>query len=97
LRRGNAAVRYELVGSGPAATRHQLKTAASEATVPLPPFVVARLRSHLERQQHERPDEAPADGLVFITERGYAVNSPKQRRQLSDLLGQALGGASVSG
>ena len=46
-----AAVRYELVGSGPAATRHQLKTEASEATVPLPAFVVARLGSHLERQQ----------------------------------------------
>jgi integrase len=69
-----AAVRFELVGSGPAATRHQLKTEASEATVPLPAFVVARLRSHLDRQQEERPDEAPTNGLVFVSERGYAVN-----------------------
>ena len=69
-----AAVRYELVGSGPAATRHQLKTEASEATVPLPAFVVAQLRSHLDRQRQERPNDAPDEGLVFVTERGYAVN-----------------------
>jgi integrase len=65
-----ASIRYELVGSGPAATRHQLKTAASEATVPRPGFVAARLLDRLARQRQERPDEAPDEGLVFVTERG---------------------------
>ena len=84
-----ATVRYELVGSGPAATRHQLKTKASEATVPLPAFVVARLRSHLERQRQERPDEAPDDGLVFVTERGYAVNGSWLTKHFQALLQRA--------
>jgi integrase len=41
-----AMVLYELRGSGERATRHQLKTKPSEATVPPPPFVVERLRVH---------------------------------------------------
>jgi integrase len=82
-------VRYELVGSGSAATRHQLKTRASEATVPLPALVVARLRAHLERQLQERPDEAPDDGLVFVTERGYAVNGSWLTKHFQALLQRA--------
>jgi integrase len=54
-----ASIRYELVGSGPSATRHQLKTEASEATVPLPAFVVARLRSQLDRQQQSSRTRLP--------------------------------------
>jgi integrase len=84
-----AAVRYELVGSGQAATRHQLKTAASEATVPLPGFVAARLQDHLARQRQERPDEAPNEGLVFVTERGYAVNGSWLTKHFQALLNRA--------
>jgi len=85
-----AAVRYELVGSGPAATRHQLKTAASEATVPLPALVVVRLQAHLERQRQERPHEAPDEGgLVFVTDRGYAVNGSWLTKHFQALLARA--------
>ncbi len=84
-----AAVRYELAGSGPTATRHQLKTAASEATVPLPGFVAARLQDHLARQRQERPDEAPNEGLVFVTERGYAVNGSWLTKHFQTLLHRA--------
>jgi hypothetical protein len=56
-----------LQGSGEKATRHQLKTKASEATVPLPPFVVERLRAHRESLDTERPDISIDDGLVFVT------------------------------
>jgi integrase len=83
------AVRYELVGSGPAATRHQLKTVASEATVPLPAFVVTRLQEHLERQQDERPHKASTDGLVFVTVRGYAVNGSWLTKHFQALLQRA--------
>jgi integrase len=57
--------------------------------VPLPAFVVARLRSHLERQQQERPDEAPTNGLVFVSERGYAVNGSWLTKHFQALLRRA--------
>jgi len=50
---------------------------------------VARLRSHLERQQHERPDEAPTNGLVFVTERGYGVNGSWLTKHFQALLERA--------
>jgi integrase len=84
-----ADVRYELIGSGPAATRHQLKTAASEATVPLPAFVVTRLQAHVEHQRQERPDEASDEGLVFVTDRGYAVNGSWLTKHFQALLARA--------
>jgi hypothetical protein len=84
-----AAVCYELSGSGEHATRHQRKTEASEATVPLPPFVVERLRAHLDRQHGERPDAANDDGLVFVTPRGYAVNGSWLTKHFQALLDRA--------
>jgi integrase len=71
---GAAMVLYELPGSGEKATRHQLKTKASEATVPLPPFVVERLRAHRDSLGAEPPEVWSDDGLVFVAPRGYAVN-----------------------
>lgn len=84
-----ATVSYELKGSGETATRHQLKTEASEATVPLPPFVVGRLRAHLGRQEAERPDGIPDDGLVFVTPRGFAVNGSWLTKHFQALLERA--------
>jgi integrase len=84
-----ATISYELNGSGDNATRHQLMTEASEATVPLPPFVVDRLRAHLERQKAERPDGIPDDGLVFVTSRGYAVNGSWLTKHFQKLLDRA--------
>jgi integrase len=84
-----AAVIYELKGSGESATRQQLKTEASEATVPLPPFVVDRLRVHLDRQREERPDGLVDDGLVFVTPRGFAVNGSWLTKHFQALLERA--------
>lgn len=89
LDRGTVTVMHELVGSGPRAARHQLKTRASEATIPIPPFVVDRLRAHQERQRGERP-VAPLHGaLVFVTERGYAVNGSWLTKHFQALLERA--------
>jgi integrase len=82
-------VLYELQGSGEKATRHQLKTKASEATVPLPPFVVERLRSHRESLDTERPDISIDDGLVFVTPRGLAVNGSWLTKHFQALLEHA--------
>jgi integrase len=84
-----ARVCYELKGSGEHATRTQLKTEASEATVPLPPFVVERLRAHLDRQHDERPDAANEEGLVFVTPRGFAVNGSWLTKHFQALLARA--------
>lgn len=89
LNAATATVCYELKGSGENATRHQLKTEASEATVPLPPFVVDRLRTHLDQQRAERPDATPYDGLVFVTPRGYAVNGSWLTKHFQALLERA--------
>jgi integrase len=90
-KRGSALVRYQLVGSGKRGRRAQLKTAASEAPVPLPPFVVTRLTAHHERQRLERiaagvPTE---DGLVFVTVDGWPVNASWLTRHFQDLLAAA--------
>jgi integrase len=84
-----AMVLYELQGSGEKATRHQLKTRASEATVPLPPFVVERLRAHRDSLGAERPDIRSDDGLVFVTPRGYAVNGSWLTKHFQALLERA--------
>jgi integrase-like protein len=52
-------------------------------------LVVARLHSHLERQQQERPDKTPANGLVFVTERRYAVNGSWLTKHFQALLERA--------
>jgi integrase len=82
-------VRYQLVGSGPSARRAQLKTAASEAPVALPLFAVERLREHRARQDAERPVIPLGGGLVFVTERGYAVNGSWLTKHFQQLLKDA--------
>lgn len=63
-------VRWQIVGSGKRAKRAQLKSAASEDPVGLPPFALSRLNAHLGAQP--TPID---DALVFVTEPGYAVNA----------------------
>ena len=69
-----ADVRLQLMGSGKGATREPPKTIQSATPVPLPPFVVSRLKAHEAAQKVERRVVALDGGLVFVTERGYAVN-----------------------
>ena len=44
-------IRHQISGSGRTAILVETKTASSVATIPLPPFVVDRLRAHLEDQR----------------------------------------------
>ena len=67
-------IRYQISGSGRRAIRVETKTAASAATIALPPFVVDRLRAHLAQQDAERPVVPIGDSLVFVTQRGLAIN-----------------------
>lgn len=86
LRRRTVLVRYQLVGSGRRARRATLKTEASEAPVPLPAFVAARLRLHRMRQRHERPVIDINGGLVFVTPDGWAVNGSWLTKHFQALL-----------
>lgn len=71
---GTVTIRSQLSGSGRKAVRVETKTAASAATIPLPPFVTDRMRGHLVRQDAERPVVPFGDSLVFVTERGLAIS-----------------------
>ena len=62
-------VRYQLSGSGPKATRVQLKTAASEQPVPLPPFVTERLNAHHAAQHANVPLPASRPRKVSCSSR----------------------------
>lgn len=84
-----ANVRWQLTGSGPAARRAQLKTRGSKAVVPLPPFVIERLRAHREAQRAERPVASLDGGLVFTTARGFAVNGSWLTKHFQALLAAA--------
>ena len=84
-----AMVLYELQGSGENANRQQLKTQASEATVPLPPFVIERLRAHRERSGIDETDLRVDEGLVFVTPRGFAVNGSWLTKHFQALLERA--------
>lgn len=80
-------VRYQLVGSGERARRAQTKTASSAADIEMPAFVAARLEAHEARQRDERPiTPIDGDGLVFVTERGYAVNGSWLTKHFQGLL-----------
>ncbi len=79
-------VRSQLSGSGRRAIRVETKTAASAATIPLPDFAVDRLRSHLARQDAERPFIPIDDWLVFVTPNGYAVNGSWLTKHFQSLL-----------
>lgn len=89
--RGVAFVRWQLVGSGKRAQRAQLKTAASEAPVPLPPFAMTRLRAHHDKQRLERiaAGRPTEDGLVFVTEAGWPVNGSWLTKHFQKLLEDA--------
>ena len=67
-------VHHQLSRSGRTAVLVPTKTAASAATVPLPGFVLDRLRMHLDRQDRERPVVPIDDMLLFTTTDGYAIN-----------------------
>jgi len=83
-------VKYRLDGSGEHARLMPLKTRASEAPVPLPPFVAVALRDHLARQDVERRIVPIAgDGLVFVTAKGLPVNATYFTKHFQALLRQA--------
>jgi integrase len=85
-----ATVRWQLVGSGATAKRTStLKSTASKSIVPLPPFVVDRLRAHREAQRAERPVASLDGGLVFVTPRGLAVNGSWLTKHFQSLLAAA--------
>lgn len=70
------------------------KTDSSRRVVPLPPFVVATLRSHRARQDAERLAAGrrwrDADGLVFTREDGYPVH-PNTARYVLDAIATKAG------
>ena len=86
-----ANVHYQLSGSGPKATRVQLKTAASEQPVPLPPFVTERLNAHHVAQLRQRATAGVAteEDLVFVTPRGLPVSHSWLTQHFQDLLERA--------
>lgn len=88
LEAGSVDVKWQIVGSGKRAQRAQLKTRASEAPVPIPPFVVARLSAHRRVQLAERAaaGQPTEEGLVFLTERGYAVSGSWLTKHFQQLL-----------
>jgi len=55
LERKTVTIRHQIYGSGVEAILVETKTASSSATIPLPVFVVERLRDHLARLDAERP------------------------------------------
>ena len=82
-------IRFQMAGSGRRAVRVETKTSASATTIPLPAFVVERLRAHLARQDAERPFFPIDDWLVFVTADGYAVNGSWLTKHFQSLLGRA--------
>ena len=90
LERSTVHVRYQLVGSGAMAKRAPLKTAASHAPVPLPVFAVSRLGDCRAVQLEERmaTGSSPEDGLVFVTEKGWAVHRNWLTKHFQKLLEQ---------
>lgn len=82
-------VRQRLAGSGRTARMAQLKTAGSAGTIPLPPFVRSRLDAHETRMKAERRVVSLDGGLVFVTERGYAVNGSWLTKHFQSLLAAA--------
>jgi len=80
------AIRHQISGSGRHAALVETKTASSAATIPLSPFVVHRLRTHLERQDAERPVVPFGDSLVFMTEGGLAINGSWFTKHFQSLL-----------
>jgi integrase len=88
---GRATLRYQTTGSGPRARRAPLKTARSEATIPLPGIAVRALTEHRRAQLVERAaaGRSTTAGLVFVTPRGYAVNGSWLTKHFQRLLADA--------
>ena len=86
---GTVAIEHQISGSGRKAVLVQTKTASSAATVPLPRFVVERLRNHLSKQDAERPLDPIGDSLVFVTESGLAINGSWFTKHFQSLLARA--------
>jgi integrase len=88
---GTVEVRQQVQGAGRAARLVPLKTRSSEATLPIPPLVVTRLREHRASQLAERvaAGRPTEDGLVFVTEAGYAVGGPAFTVRFQRLLAAA--------
>ena len=86
LERGTVTVRQQISGSGVRATLVETKTASSAATIALRWFVVERLRIHLAHLETERPIVPIGDWLVFVTERGLAVNGSWLTKHFQALL-----------
>ncbi len=82
-------IRHQVSGSGRTAVLTQTKTAASAAPVPLPPFVVDRLRHHLRDQDAMRPIVPLGDSLVFMTVNGLAINGSWFTKHFQALLRRA--------
>ena len=86
LDNGTLTIRCQISGSGRRAARVETKTAASAATIPLPPFIVDRLRAHCVRQAAERPFVPFGDSLVFVTGKGLAINGSWFTKHFQSLL-----------
>jgi integrase len=82
-------VRHQVAGSGRHAQLVETKTAASAATIPLPPFVVERMQAHLESQRAERPIVPIGDWLIFVTRAGLAINGSWFTKHFQALLRHA--------
>jgi integrase len=89
LGNGTVTIKHQISGSGCRAVLVPTKTASSAATVPLPRFVVERLRKHLANQDAERPVDPIDDALVFVTESGLAINGSWFTKHFHPLLARA--------
>jgi len=89
LTNGTVTIEHQVSGSGRKAVLVQTKTVSSAATVPLPHFVVERLRDHLAKQDVERPVVPIGDSLVFVTESGLAINGSWFTKHFQSLLARA--------
>jgi integrase len=89
LDRATVSIRQQISGSGATAILVETKTASSAATIPLPMFVIQRLRDHLARLDAERPIVPLGDSLVFVTAKGLAVNGSWLTKHFQALLVRA--------
>ena len=89
LDNGTLTVHHQIAGSGRQARLVETKTRSSAATIPIPPFVIDRIRAHLARQDRERPIVPFGDSLVFVTQQGLAINGSWFTKHFQTLLRRA--------
>jgi integrase len=91
---GTARIEWALKWDGPEPSLGAPKTASSVRVQPLPPFVIAALRTHRAQQDAERLAAGThwrdADGLVFTTALGSPVH-PNTARYMLDMLCERAG------